>query len=38
MYYALIAILIIVVFLLLRARQSKPTEKLTFIDLNEHNG
>jgi tetratricopeptide (TPR) repeat protein len=38
MYYALGVIFIIVVLLLLRSRQSKPTEKLTFIDLNEHNG
>jgi len=38
MYYALVAIFIIVLFLLLRAKKSKPTEKLTFIDLNEHNG
>jgi tetratricopeptide (TPR) repeat protein len=38
MYYAFGAIFIIVVLLLLRSRLSKPTEKLTFIDLNEHNG
>jgi tetratricopeptide (TPR) repeat protein len=37
MYYALVAIFIVIVLLLLRSRQSKPTEKLTFIDLNEHN-
>lgn len=38
MYYALIAIAILVIWLLLKSRQSKPIEKLIFIDLNEHNG
>ncbi len=38
MYYTLVSIFIIVVLLLISSRQGKPTEKLTWIDLNEHNG
>lgn len=38
MYYALVIILILGLLLLLKSKQRKPKEKLTFIDLNEHNG
>lgn len=38
MYYAIFALLLIAAFLLLKSNKSKPKEKLTFIDLNEHNG